>query len=151
MAKITKKIIYVDFGGAILYNAIVRKYLFGGKTTMKKIIAILLAVLTIFSAMSVAAFATAADGDETSTIEAPPVPEGEDKTTRNIVNEDGLVVPVNETQLKFSFVFKVVEKVAKFILGIFGKDVDDALSGGVKDFGDWLDNLFADIDDMLKD
>lgn len=118
---------------------------------MKKLIAVLLAVLTLFSAMSVAVFATAADPDESSSIEAPPVPEGEDKTTRNIMNEDGLVVPVNEMQLKASFIVKIVEKVVKFMLGIFGKDVDDSLTEGVRRVGEWLDKLFGDVNDVLAD
>ena len=108
---------------------------------MKKVIAVLLAVLTLFSIMSIAVCA--------EEIDTPPAPVTTDEnTTRNIVNDEGLVVPVNETQLKFAFVVKIVEKMFKFIFGIFGQEMDETLANGVKDFASWLDKFFADLSDV---
>lgn len=113
---------------------------YGGTLSMKKLIAILLAMLTVFSVMTVAVYAE--DTDE------PPVasaPVDEEKTTRNILTEDGNVVPVNETQLKFAFFYKIIEKIFSFVLGIFGKEVDDALAGGVDSIAKWIDEAISNL------
>lgn len=111
---------------------------------MKKIIAVFLAMLTIFSVMSVAAYAEEPVAEQTTAV-------SEEKTTRNILAEDGKVVPVNETQLKFAFIYKIVEKIFSFIFGIFGKEVDDALAQGVDGIAKWIDeaisNLSAGLDE----
>ena len=104
---------------------------------MKKVLAVLLAVLMVFSVMAISVYAAAPNAD--------PAPAVEDETTRNIQNEEGLVVPVNETQLKFSFVFKVVEKFVKFVLGIFGSDVDYTIADGVEKVGAWFDEVISNI------
>lgn len=110
---------------------------------MKKTIAVLLAVLMVFTVMTVSVYASdpAAGSEEISIV----VTEKEDDTTRNIQNDEGLVVPVNETQLKFSFMFKIVEKVVKFVLGIFGSDVDFAIADGIDKVGTWFDEVISNI------
>ena len=107
---------------------------------MKKIIAILLAMLTVFSVMSVAVFA-----EDIGDAPVPSANVDEEKTTRNILTEDGNVVPVNETQLKFAFFYKIIEKIFSFVLGIFGKEVDDALAGGVDSIAKWIDEAISNL------
>ncbi|MBQ7689068.1 MAG: hypothetical protein IJT27_07630, partial [Clostridia bacterium] len=63
-----------------------------------------------------------------------------------IQNEDGLVVPTSTTQLKFAFLFKTIEKVMKFILGIFGADLDATLSGGVASFVAKIEEIISNLD-----
>ena len=109
---------------------------------MKKILAVFLALLTVFSVTSMVVHAE--DASE-------PASASEEKTTRNILSEDGDVVPVNETQLKFAFVFKLIEKIVAFVLGIFGKDVDDAISGGIDGFAKWIDEAISNISDGLQE
>lgn len=114
---------------------------------MKKVLSVFLAVLMVLSALSVTAFATEAEEptDEIVTI----APE-EEETTRNILSNDGnLVVPINFTQLKESFVFKIIEKIINFFLNIFGTSLDDLLTGGVKNAGDLLDEAISNIDGSL--
>lgn len=111
---------------------------------MKKILAVFLAVLTVFSFITVSSVA-ADDPEESTTVVT------EEHTTRNILDEDGNVVPVNETQLKFAFVFKIVEKIVAFVLGIFGKEVDDTIAGGIKGVGDWLDEAISNINAGLQE
>ncbi len=108
---------------------------------MKKLIAVLLAVLMLFSVMAVSVYATAPDDDPPPAV----VAQDDEETTRNIQNEEGLVVPVNETQLKFSFMFKIVEKFVKFVLGIFGSDVDYTIADGIQKVGAWLDEVISNV------
>lgn len=113
---------------------------------MKKVLSVFLAVLMMFSALGVVAFA---QGTEEPASE-PVSQETEEETTRNILSNDGtMVVPINFTQLKDSFVFKIIEKIINFFLSIFGSDLDDFLSGGVKDAGDFLDEALSNIDSNL--
>ena len=114
---------------------------------MKKILAVFLAILTVFSLSSIVVHAE----DSSEPVASEPAAAEDEKTTRNILAEDGKVVPVNETQLKFAFVFKLVEKVIAFVLGIFGKEVDDAISGGIKGFADWIDEAISNISDGLQE
>lgn len=111
---------------------------------MKKILAVFLAVLTVFSLMT---FVVHADEEPA----APTTTAQEEKTTRNILTEDGNVVPVNETQLKFAFVFKLVEKVVAFIMGIFGKEVDETIAGGIDGFAKWIDEAISNLSDGLQE
>ena len=87
---------------------------------MKKILAVFMAVLMLFSCISIVSFAAATE-DTTA---------GEN-TTRDIQNEDGLVVPINFTQLKTSIIFKVFEKIFKFILNLFAGDDADAVDQSI--------------------
>ena len=61
---------------------------------MKKLLAIFMAVLVVFTTCSIAVFAGETDTETTTD----PVVQ-EENTTRNIKNDDGLVVPINFNQL----------------------------------------------------
>ena len=116
---------------------------------MKKVLAVFMAILMAFSALSVAVYAEDAAGAEDTTgstvIHYP-----EEDTTRDIVNDDGLVFPINFTQLKMSFVFKIVERIINFFLGIFGEDLDMNLTDSVADAGKWLDEAISNIEGSLE-
>lgn len=113
---------------------------------MKKILAVFLAVLTVFSLTAIVVHAE----DAEEPVASEPVVTKEENTTRNILTDDGKVVPVNETQLKFAFVFKLVEKVVSFVMGIFGKDVDNALASGIDGFAKWIDEAISNLSDGLQ-
>ncbi len=112
---------------------------------MKKILSVFLALLTVFSVMGIAVHA-----QDTDPAEPVPAASEEEKTTRNILTEDGKVVPVNETQLKFAFVYKIVEKIFGFVLGIFGKELDDTLAQGVEGIAKWIDEAISNLSDGLQ-
>ena len=112
---------------------------------MKKVLAVFLAILMAFSAVGIIGFAEDADEESTTVIRYP-----EEDTTRNIVNDDGLVFPINFEQLKMSFVFKIVEKIINFFLGIFGGDLDMNLTDSVADAGKWLDEAISNIAGSLE-
>ena len=98
---------------------------------MKKVLAVFMALLMSLSVFTVAVMADDADGAEsagTTRIEIEITENPNEPTTRNIQNEDGLVIPINFTQLKHSVVFKIIEKVLKFIFGLFGADIDSILT-----------------------
>ena len=88
---------------------------------MKKILAVLMAMLVLFSTCAISAFATEAAPEETATEAA---------------DESDLVFPNNFTQLKLSVVFKAFEKFFSFIINLFG------------DYADDFDN---DLADLVKD
>ena len=117
---------------------------------MKKVLAVFMAILMLFSVMSVAVFAEDAES-ETEATETTMIryPDGEG-TTRNILNDDGLVFPTNWNQLKMSFVFKIVEKIINFFLGIFGGDLDMNLTDSISDAGVWLDEAISNIEGSLN-
>ncbi len=116
---------------------------------MKKIIAVFLAILTVFGTASIAFAADEPAADVTTTAAQ------EENTTRNIKNDDGLVVPWNFSQLKMSVVFKLIEKIFKFILNLFGgdnkDDIDQEGATAVDDAGKWLDELLSEVDSNLND
>lgn len=115
---------------------------------MKKVLSVFLAVLMMFSALSIVVFA--GEAEEPSSDEVVTLPGGEEETTRNIVSNDGtMVVPINFTQLKDSFVFKIIEKIINFFLGLFGGNLDGSLSDGVAGVGDWLNEALSNIDGSL--
>lgn len=120
---------------------------------MKKVLAVIMAILMLFSVMSVAVFAEDTTGEtqtETETdISMIHYPDGEG-TTRNILNDEGLVFPTNWNQLKMSFVFKIVEKIINFFLGIFGGDLDMNLTDSISDAGVWLDEAISNIEGSLN-
>lgn len=108
---------------------------------MKKLLAILMAVLVAFSALSVVVMA-----DETADTETVV------EENKNIMNDEGLVFPENFTQLEFSVVFKLIEKVFTYIFetieSLFGDllpdlNIDDELATGVG-------NLGGDIADRIE-
>ncbi len=115
---------------------------------MKKVLAVFMAILMMFSAMSVAVFAEDASDDATTTTMIR-YPDGEG-TTRNIVNDEGLVFPINFDQLKMSFVFKIIEKIINFFLGLFGGDLDANLTDSISDAGTWLDEAISNIEGSLN-
>lgn len=84
---------------------------------MKKILAVLMAVLVLFSTCAVSVFATEAEPD----------------TSTEVTEESDLVAPENFTQLKLATVFKFFEKIFSFIINLFG------------DYGDDLDNDLANL------
>ena len=112
---------------------------------MKKVLAVFMAILMAFSAMSLVVFAEdAAPADEPeTTTEVIRYPE--DTGIRDILNGDGLVFPINFNQLEMSFVFKIVEKIINFFLGLFGGDIDANLTDSVSDAGVWLDEAISNI------
>lgn len=126
----------------MLYNAFVIYSLGGIK--MKKIIAVLLAVLVVFTTCSIAVFA-----EETEVETTAPVVVEEEDTTRNIKNDDGLVVPLNFNQLKSSIIFKIFEKIIGFILSLFGAEqapeVDKEAATMVDEIGSALDERLTDL------
>lgn len=108
---------------------------------MKKLLAVLMAVLVAFSALSVVVMADETAGAETVVEE-----------NKDIMNEDGLVFPENFTQLEFSVIFKLVEKLFTYIFetieSLFGDllpdlNIDDELATGVGNLGD-------DISDRIE-
>ena len=149
------KKIAVDFKVCFRYNLIVKIYNFGGIFTMKKILAVFLAVLMAFSALTLVALAEDAEEPATTVTEeessepttVPRYPEQE--SVSNIVNPDGLVFPTNDTQLEMSFIFKIIEKIINFFTGLFGSDVDANLTDSVADFGKWLEEALSNISGSL--
>ena len=119
---------------------------------MKKFLAVFMAILMLFSCMSVVVFAEDAAGDAESVSETDTtiIRYPEETGTRNIVNEDGLVFPINFDQFKMSFVFKIVEKIINFFLGLFGGDVDQNLTDSISDAGVWLDEAISNIEGSLN-
>jgi hypothetical protein len=120
---------------------------------MKKIIAVFLAVLMVFTTASIAFAQDEAAAETTTVVE---------NTTRNIKNSDGLVVPFNFTQLKFSVIFKFFEKIFKFIFSLFGGSdsttatdnagpVDQEGATAVSDAGQFLDELLSEAQSRLNE
>lgn len=107
---------------------------------MKKILAVFMAILVVFTTCSIAAFAGETDVETTAATDEGP---------RDIMNEDGLVVPVNPNQLKTSLIFKIIEKIIKFILSLFGADVGDEIDKEgatlVGEIGSALDERLTDL------
>jgi len=106
---------------------------------MKKVIAVLLAVLMVFGSFSIAVFA--ADDEETT------VAESNEPTTRNIMTDDGLVVPINFKQLKSSVIFKFIEKIVKWILGLFGDGAGNEIDSTAADA---VSEIFSVIDERVS-
>lgn len=119
---------------------------------MKKLIAVILAMLM---ALSVFTFAVAAEDEEvnepTSTVIEIEITENPNEpTTRNIVSDNGLVVPINFTQLKQSIIFKIIEKVLKFIFELFGGDIDDQLASEVSSIGGEVQSAIEEGSEFLS-
>ncbi len=110
---------------------------------MKKVLSVFMAVLVVFTSLSIAVFAADADLETT----APAVTEEED-TTRNIKNDDGLVVPLNFNQLKSSIIFKIFEKIISFILSLFGEEQAPEID---QEGATMVDELASALDERLTD
>lgn len=111
---------------------------------MKKVLSVFMAILMIFTSISVVAFA-AVEPEETTTMARYPEPE----PSTGIVDDDGLVVPKNPTQLTFAFFFKIIEKVISTFTGLFDK-LDEILTGNVSDAGKWLEEAVSNIFGSLE-
>ncbi len=119
---------------------------------MKKILAVFLAVLMAFSVFSVAVVADDEDPAEPSStvIEIEVTENPNEPTTRNILSDNGLVVPINFKQLKMSVIFKIIEKVLKFIFGLFGGDIDDNLASEVSSIGGEIQSAIEEGSEFLS-
>lgn len=121
---------------------------------MKKVIAVLMAVLMVFTSFTLCAFAEDPDNGESTTIEIGGS-EKEENTTRNILSDDGLVVPINFKQLKFSIIFKVIEKIIKFVLNLFAgddaADVDQSIADEISSIGEDISQAIEEGSQFLED
>ncbi len=120
---------------------------------MKKVLAVVLAMIMAFSVFTVAVMAddegaTGSDGTTQVVIEVTENPN--EPTTRNIKNDEGLVIPINFTQLKQSVVFKIIEKILKFIFGLFGADIDDILATEVSSIGGEIQSAIEEGSEFLS-
>lgn len=110
---------------------------------MKKILSVLMAVLVVFTTCSIAVMADETDIETTAV-----AVEKEENTTRDIMNDDGLVVPINFNQLKSSVIFKIFEKIISFILSLFGADVAPEVD---KEGATLVDEIGSALDERLTD
>ncbi len=119
---------------------------------MKKILAVFLAVLMAFSVFSVAVVADDEEQAEpnSTVIEIEVTENPNEPTTRNILSDNGLVVPINFKQLKMSVIFKIIEKVLKFIFGLFGGDIDDNLASEVSSIGGEIQSAIEEGSEFLS-
>ena len=122
---------------------------------MKKFLAVFMAMLMALSVFTIAVMADdegvtepASEGSTVIEIEITTNPN--EPTTRNIVSDNGLVVPINFTQLKMSVIFKVIEKVLKFIFGLFGGDIDDNLASEVSSIGGEVQSAIEEGSEFLS-
>ncbi len=111
---------------------------------MKKILAVLMAALVVFTTCSIAVMAE----ETTEIVETTAPAVSEEGTTRNIMNDDGLVVPINMNQFKSSIIFKIFEKIIKFILSLFGADVAPEVD---KEGATLVDEIGSALDERLTD
>ena len=111
-----------------------------------------MAALMIFSCMGAAVFAAAVE--PTTEIEFSGS-EQEEKTTRNIQNDEGLVVPINFKQLKMSVIFKIIEKIIKFVLNLFAGDdagnVDESIAGDVSSIAEDISKAIEEGSQFIDD
>lgn len=120
---------------------------------MKKILAVFMAMLMALSVFTVAVMAddeVVNEEHSTTTIEIEITENPNEPTTRNIVSDNGLVVPINFTQLKQSIIFKIIEKVLKFIFGLFGGDIDDQLASEVSSIGGEVQSAIEEGSEFLS-
>lgn len=120
---------------------------------MKKVLAVVLAMIMAFSVFTVAVVAEdEGTGEPVSStqIEIEITENPNEPTTRNIKNDEGLVIPINFTQLKQSVVFKIIEKILKFIFGLFGADIDDILATEVSSIGGEIQSAIEEGSEFLS-
>ena len=160
MVKVNKKYflrqkqeIFVDFMDRISYNANV--ILYSEALYMKKFLAVFMAVLMIFSVCSVAVSAEETTGSGTDIEIEISGSDKEEKTTRNIQNDEGLVVPINFTQLKFSVIFKLIERVIMFILHLFAgdnaSDVDESIATEISSIAEDISQAIEEGSQFIED
>ena len=121
---------------------------------MKKILAVLMAMLMALSVFTMAVVAedeVVIEEEHSSTVIEIEITENPNEpTTRNIVSDNGLVVPINFTQLKQSVIFKIIEKVLKFIFGLFGGDIDEQLATEISSIGDEVQSAIEEGSEFLS-
>ena len=121
---------------------------------MKKVLAVFLAILMALSVFSVAVMAddegAAGETPSTTQIEIEITENTNERTTRDIQNDEGLVIPINFKQLKMSVIFKLIEKVLKFIFGLFGGDIDDNLASEVSSIGGEVQSAIEEGSEFLS-
>ena len=122
---------------------------------MKKFLAVFMAMLMALSVFTIAVMAddegmTEPAGEGTTVIEIVVTENPNEPTTRNIVSDNGLVVPINFTQLKQSVIFKIIEKLLKFIFGMFGGDIDDQLASEVSSIGGEVQSAIEEGSEFLS-
>ena len=120
---------------------------------MKKVLAVVLAMLMAFSVFSVAVMADDEGGaSEVSTtqIEIEITENPNEPTTRDIKSDGGLVVPINFKQLKMSVIFKIIEKIFKFIFGLFGGDIDDIIATEISSIGGEVQSAIEEGSEFLS-
>ena len=121
---------------------------------MKKVLAVFLAILMTFSVFSVAVMAedTSEENSVVSTtaIEIEITENPNEPTTRDIQNDNGLVIPINFKQLKMSVIFKIIEKILKFVFGLFGGDIDDMLASEVSSIGGEVQSAIEEGSEFLS-
>lgn len=120
---------------------------------MKKILAVFMAMLMALSVFTVAVMAddeVVNEEHSTTTIEIEITENPNEPTTRNIISDNGLVVPINFTQLKQSIIFKIIEKVLKFIFGLFGAEIDDQLASEISSIGGEVQSAIEEGSEFLS-
>ena len=120
---------------------------------MKKVFAVLMAMLMTLSVFTVAVVAddeVIEEEHSTTVIEIEITENPNEPTTRNIVSDNGLVVPINFKQLKMSVIFKLIEKVLKFIFGMFGDDIDGNLASDVSSIGGEVQSAIEEGSEFLS-
>ena len=102
---------------------------------MKKFLAVFLSLLMVFSVFSLAVYAEPENTPNNVEDVIDPYSNDEERTTRDIQNSEGLVVPINFFQLKSSVIFKFFEKIIQFILKLFlgdkAPDFDQSIADDV--------------------
>ena len=118
---------------------------------MKKILAVFMALLMAFSVFTVALAAESDDpeGNQQS-VEIEITENSNEPTTRDIKSDNGLVVPLNFKQLKMSVIFKIIEKVLKFIFGLFGGDIDDIIATEISSIGGEVQSAIEEGSEFLS-
>lgn len=121
---------------------------------MKKFLAVFMAMLMALSVFTMAVVAedeVVIEEEHSSTVIEIEITENPNEpTTRNIVSDNGLVVPINFTQLKQSVIFKIIEKVLKFIFGLFGGDIDDNLASEIDSIGGEIQSAIEEGSEFLS-
>lgn len=120
---------------------------------MKKVLAVVLAMIMAFSVFTVAVMAEDEGSSEvvnTTQVEIEITENPNEPTTRDIQNDQGLVIPINFTQLKQSVIFKIIEKILKFIFGLFGADIDDILATEVSSIGGEIQSAIEEGSEFLS-
>ena len=121
---------------------------------MKKVLAVFMAMLMAFSVFTLAFAADVDEADQadpgTTQVEIVITENPNEPTTRDIQNDEGLVIPINFKQLKMSVIFKIVEKILKFIFGLFGGDIDENLASDVSSIGGEVQSAIEEGSEFLS-